>query len=159
MEGKKYEGSVTRIQDPLTKGSSDQIEDGLYLLQDVSPVIPIDGEEWLYVKALITYNEINRTFNTQINYRVGTGASFKLAYKSTDNTNTYISDDPIIGKKRILVGDCSFDVPLVNNPKYNTARVSFPFVMEWDQRVGYEEGCDLVINQRSVRKSYYNKLF
>lgn len=121
MKGKKLENPVIEIEQPLTKGNSVEVDQDIYLLQDMN--VPtncfIEGKR-LYVCIMIMYYEKKLTFSTNITYRLGEGAAYQTGYKSYDNTTTYFIDDPVTGKNRILIDEnCNLLIKLENTPNYN----------------------------------------
>lgn len=158
MKGKKLKNPVIKIEKPLTragKGDSEEIDEGVYELSERNiPITDISDEGVLYINVTLTYREKEGTFDTRINYRIGAGASYKLGYKSINNTNTYISDTGN-GINRILIDfGCRLVIDLENNPNYRNAIITFPLVMQWDERVGYDNCCEAVINEKSVIIQY-----
>lgn len=154
QQGKKLRNPVRKINEPFTRGNSTEEEEGIYGLEDMNcPVTNIDGE-YLYICVKMLYYEASKTFSSKITYRLGKGATYKLGFKSSNNTNTYIFGDGTTGRVRYLIEDCAFDVPLTNNPNYTKASVSFILTMQWDERVGYENSCEAIINQKSIKVTY-----
>lgn len=158
MEGKKIDNPVVKLNSLSTKGSGEIWEKDVYLLQDIAPTVKVDGDDVFYIKAKILFYDLTLTYDSKVNYCLGSAKGpFIDFYESKNNTNTYIAGNAITGFKRIVIGDCHFKIDVKKTPGFNAASVYVPFSMEWDQRVGYEEGCDLVVRTDAVRVSYYNK--
>lgn len=153
-QGKELKNPVIKLDEPLTRGNSWKRGDGIYKLEEVNmPVTKVDGE-YLYICVEMMFYEKSMTFSTLIDYRLGKGASYDFGFQTFNNTNTYIFGDGTSGRVRYLIEDCNLEVELKNNPNYTKAVVSFILTMQWDERVGYENSCEAIINQKSIKITY-----
>lgn len=156
VEGRRLKNPVIKVG--MSRGDAIDMGNGIMQLQELRvPICYLDGT-YLYVNIVMIYDMRGQFFTTKLSSRLGEGATAVLCYTAGPSTNVYVSGDVTTGFKRMLFdNDCKFDVKLTNTPEYNRATVSFPLQMSWDQRNGYEDTCEIILDTRYIKVQYSNQ--
>lgn len=151
---RKKDDPDSQIKDYLCGGNVMGWENGTFIIQEIGlPIASMDGDS-LYIGVLLTYNPNDQTFSTNVNRRIGKGATYGMGYFSEDNTGIYLWDGAVNDRLILFVDNCSFIMELKNTPGHNEAKVSFPVRMVWDESVGYNNSCELLLDAKDIRVEY-----
>lgn len=151
---RKKDDPDSQIRDYLHGGIVMDSWDSTYSLQVIElPIASMEGDS-LYVIVDIMYNSYDQTFSTYVNKRIGKGATYGMGYFSEDNTSIYLWDNAVNERLILFVDNCSFLMDLKNTPGHSEAKVSFPVRMVWDESLGYNNSCELLLDAKDIRVEY-----
>lgn len=151
---RKKDDPDSQIRDYLHGGRVMDSWNSTYSLRVIEfPIASMEGDS-LYVIVDMMYNSYDQTFSTGVTKRIGKGATYGRGYYSEDNTSIYLWDSAVNERLILFVDDCSFLMELKNTPGHNEAKVSFPVRMVWDESVGYNNSCELLLDAKDIRVEY-----